>query len=565
MGAFDLQRYISTLFDDVERGPEDMHAYQNTAVNFLLENPYSALFIDLGLGKTCISLTAIMRLIAEVDDYGPWLVIAPRRVANETWPTEIRLWRHTAPLTYVHVREEAVVDTVNAAGRAERDAIRKAWWYHVGGASRALWGHEWALWKLPADEATRLTEKEVSRELADYMQSTPIKSQIEKARVEASKVAVRKHFRENPAVVHIVNREQVEFLVEAWGRDWPYKNVLIDESSCFKDHRTNRFKALRRVRPLIKRMHQLTATPAAETYMHLFAQIFLMDEGKRFGREITHFQKRYFTQNRYTYKWELRPGAKEEIAEKIADICLVMKAEDYLDLKKPVPLKTKIKLSEEQMALYRQMEKDMLVTLPSGVEIEAETAAALVQKLAQMTSGVIYETVLDDVGDGNFKKRRVVHHLHDFKIEKLVELVEEAQGEPLLVAYWHESSLRRLQKAFPKAVAMDKDGKCIKAWNSGKIPMLLVHPQGAGHGLNLQYGGRRIVLFDIPWSLELYLQLIGRLARQGQKFVVLIHHFIAEGTIDEDIVEALSEKRSEQELLFYLLKKIRRRMVAPHL
>jgi hypothetical protein len=392
------------------------------------------------------------------------------------------------------------------------------------------------------------------------------KARIAKARLIASRKAVREHFRKNQATVYIINREQVEFLVEAWGRHWPYDTVIVDESSSLKDHTTNRFKALRRVRPLIKRMHQLTATPAAETYMHLFSQIFLLDEGERFGRHITKFQTRYFTQNRYTFKWELRPGAEQEITAKIADICLVMKAEDYLDLEKPVSLIDKVLLSQEQMDLYRAMERDFIVTLPNGAEVEAETAAALSQKLLQMASGVLYETVLEPDDKGGFKKRRVVHHLHDHKIDALETLVEELDGECLMVAYWHESSLARLKKAFPKAVVMDKEGKCVKDWNARKIPMLLVHPQSAGHGLNMQKGGRRIVFFDIPWSLELYIQLIGRLAGARQlaraldERVVFLHHLVAAGTADEEVVKCLGEKNDVQEVFFALIKRIRQRL-----
>lgn len=543
----DLSQYLATLFDNVERGPEAMHDYQRKAVQFLIDHPYSALFIDLGLGKTCISLTAIMRLIMEIGEYGPWLVIGPKRVVNETWPTEIGLWRHTAPLTFTHVRNDDMAQLVNDAGRAEREKIRQEVRHQC---------RESATPDAPVENWLR---EQLSVEAA--LLDKKMKARVEKARIKASAMAVRSNFRCNPATVHLVNREQVEFLVDAWGRDFPYANVIIDESSCFKDHTTNRFKALRRVRPLIKRMHQLTATPAAETYMHLFAQIFLLDEGQRFGRTITHFRERYFTQNRWSYKWDLRPGAEEEIAKLISDISLVMKAEDFLTLERPVSIMDNVKLDAEQMALYKRMEEDQLVELDDGTEIEAETAAAAVQKLQQIASGVIYETKMENVGNGRFAKRRVIHQLHDHKIDKLRVIVEEAQGETLLVAYWHESSLANLKKAFPKAVVMDAEGKCIKQWNAKKIPMLLVHPSSAGHGLNLQYGGRRIVLFDIPWSLELYLQLIGRLARQGQKYVVMVHHIIAEGTIDEHVVEALVEKRNAQELLFKLLKKHRKQLV----
>lgn len=537
MSRFDIQTYVEQCFTHVVRGPEHMHEYQLKAVKFMKDRPFSALFIDLGMGKTISSLTLIMELVSNFEA-NHVLIIAPVRVASETWPTEIGMWRHTAPLSYAHIRNEELVDEINAAGQAVRDAIKR------DVEEKALWSGK--------------SRSEVKRLVAEAMKSENNKREVEQARLIASRKAVREHFRRTPATVHIINREQVEFLVDAWGRDWPYDVVFIDESSALKDHTTGRFKALKRVRPLIKRMHQLTATPAAETYLHLFAQIYLLDLGERFGKGISHFREEYFTYNQYSRTYKLRPGADERIAEKISDICLVLKAEDYLDLEKPVSLIENVKLSPQQAALYKQMEDDYIVTLPTGEEVEAETAAALSQKLLQMASGVLYETVLEDVGNGDFKKRRIVHHLHDHKIEKLETIVEEAHGEPLLVAYWHDASLDRLKKAFPKAVVMDKKGECIKAWNAGKISMLLVHPQSAGHGLNLQHGGRRIVFFDIPWSLELYLQLIGRLARQGQKYVVMVHHLIAEGTLDEAVVEALREKREAQEVLFVLLKRLRK-------
>jgi len=539
MGALD--QYVRSCFENVVRGPEDMHDYQRTCVDFLLATPFSALFIDLGLGKTVSSLSLILELVTRAECEHA-LVIAPVRVASDTWPTEIGLWRHTAPLTYVHIREEEVVKTVNDAGAAERDAIRKEL------SERALWDG--------------VVGEALKKRVALGLKSEASKARIAKARLIASRKAVRQHFKKNPATIHIINREQVEFLVDAWGRDWPFDTVIVDESSSLKDHTTNRFKALKKVRPLIKRMHQLTATPAAETYLHLFAQIYLLDQGERFGRSIGKFREQYFTHNQWTHQYKLRPGAEQQIAEKIADITLTMKAEDYLDLKEPLSLVDTVKLSDEFKSLYARMEDDYLITLPNGAEIEAETAAALSQKLLQMASGVIYETVMEETEDGEFKKRRTVHHLHDHKLEKLETIVEEAQGEPILVAYWHESSLARLQKRFPKAVVMDEKGDCIKAWNKGKIPMLLLHPQSGAHGLNLQHGGRRMVFFDIPWSLELYQQFVGRLARQGQKLVVIVHHLVAEGTLDEAVVGALREKRDAQEVLFKWLKKIRKRITS---
>ncbi len=537
MGSFDLHRYVQEVFRNVERGPEDMRPYQHTAVDFVLDNPFCALFIDVGMGKSCISLSAIMHLIQHHDEVEHWLVVAPKRVVNETWPTEIGLWRHTAPLTFAHIREDEVVEAVNVAGRAERRKIE-----------------EELLWQGLSKSAIK-----------EKMKGLAAKQRIEKARLVASRKAVRDHFRRNPSVVHLISRDHVEFLVDAWGKDFPYKGIVVDESSSLKDHKTGRFKALRRIRPLLKRMIQLTATPAAETYLHLFPQIYLLDEGQRLGKSITHYREEYFTYNQYTHKYKIKPGAEERIAEKIAYIALTLKAEDYLDLEKPIMLMEKVALSAEQRTLYETMEREYVVTLPSGEEIEAETAAALSQKLLQMASGVLYEAVLEPDCHGSLKKRRVVHILHDHKIEKLQTIVEEVQSETLLVAYWHESSLDRLKKAFPKAVVMDDEGKCIKDWNMGKIPMLLVHPQSAGHGLNIQHGGRRIVYFDIPWSLELYEQLNGRLdgarqlARKEDMRVVFIHHLIAEGTLDEAVAEALSEKRDAQELLFTLLKKMRHR------
>jgi hypothetical protein len=536
----DLAAYVSSLFESVTLTPEQMHAYQNMAVEFVLAHPFCALFIDLGLGKTCISLTAILNLVTAFEA-NHILVVAPKRVANETWPTEIRTWQHTAPLSFVHVRDEDVVDAVNAAGKRERSLIKaeiedSCHWSSVNKAS-------------------------TSKKVEEGLKSQLNKARIANARSIAAKKAVRDHFKNNPATIHIINREQVEFLVDSWGRDWPYDVVILDESSSYKDHTSGRFNALKRVRPLMKRMIQLTATPAAETYLHLFAQIYLLDQGERFGRTITRFRYDYFDYNNYSRVYKLKPGAEEKIAEKITDITLTMKAEDYLDLEKPVMLMERVILSPDQKKLYDTMQRDFIVALPTGEEVEAETAAALSQKLLQMASGVLYDTIYEDDGDGGLKKKRVVHQLHDHKIEKLQTIVEEAQGETILVAYWHDASLARLNAAFPQAVVMDAKGECVKAWNARKIPILLVHPQSAGHGLNLQHGGRRIVFFDIPWSLELYLQLIGRLARQGQKLVVMVHHLIAEGTIDEDVVTALIGKRDAQEILFVLLKIFRARLI----
>lgn len=381
-------------------------------------------------------------------------------------------------------------------------------------------------------------------------------------RVLTGSEAERKAALRDPASVHIINREQVEWLVDQWRTKWPYDMVIIDESSSFKDHTSKRFKALKKVRRYIKRMVQLTATPAAETYLHLFAQIYLLDEGERFGRHITKFRETYATQNKWSQKWTLRPGAAEDIVQKVSDICLVMKAEDYLDMEEPLHIETPVILSKEQMARYEAMSEDMLIDVVGNdgevVTIEAETAASLMSKLLQMSSGVIYNT-RDVLVEDMPRKVRDVYHLHDEKMDAMDALLEQLDGENVMVVYHFKSSLDRLKKRYPQAVEMDKDGKAVTPWNKGKIPMLLVHPQSAGHGLNLQKGGRVMIFFDIPWSLETYLQVIGRLHRQGQVKQVLLYHLISKGTADELVVQRLREKRDTQEWLFTRLKQIARK------
>lgn len=519
MSCFDER--IRAKFANVVRTRDDLHGYQSDeAVPFLRANPFSALFIDMGLGKTVSSLTVIADLLSEFV-YDKVLVIGPLRVATETWPTEIGLWEHTAPFNHslIHARDDdpriaAARDRAKAFGRQE-------------GLSSAD------------------TQKMAGRA------ETKAREDIRRDAARSSKS------------IHIISRDWVEWLVDFYGRNWPYRMVIIDESSGFKDYKSNRFKALAKVRNtdgLIERLHLLTATPAAETYEHLFAQVFLMDRGERFGKGITKFREAYFTYNKYSMKWKLRPGAEEEILSKISDICLVMKAEDYLDIEKPIIVPRPVHLSEKQLALYREMQEEFVVTLDDGTEIEAETAAALSSKLLQMASGVLYETYFDqDLETEDMRKVKRVHHLHDHKIEALKQITEEAQGEPLLVGYHFKSSLDRLKKAFPKAVVMDRDGKCIKPWNARKIPMLLMHPQSGGHGLNLQHGGHNIVFFDLPWSLELYLQFIGRLARQGQKHLVVVQLLTAVGTLDETVHQALSTKEDAQEVLFQILKRLIRK------
>lgn len=445
-----------------------LHGYQQTAVRFLHDNPFSALFVDMGLGKSAISLTLLDELAGRFA-FDRALIIAPLRVANQVWPAEIAAWRHTHWMTH-----------------------------------------------------SLLTGSAAQREQAAL----------------------------SPALIHIINREQVEWLVQFWARRrrWPYDVVIIDESSSVKDHTTKRFKALKKVRQHVRRMHQLTATPASESHMGLFAQIYLLDGGQRFGTHITPFREEYFTYNQYSMQYAIRPGAAERIADKISDICLVMKAEDHLSREKPIFVDRKVRLTAAQMKAYRAFEREFILDLPDGQEIEANTAAELSGKLLQLASGAVYD------------HERVAQHVHDHKIDELRQLQEGARGRPLLVAYGFQSSRERLRKAFPKAVVMDRKGDAVGPWNKGKIDMLLVHPASAGHGLNLQAGGHILVFFDLPWSLELYLQTIGRLDRQGQEKVVRVYHIVAEGTVDELVLSRLKEKQDAQEALFQRIRRMRRQL-----
>lgn len=502
-----------------------MHLYQEECAEFLLKNPFSALFIDMGMGKTVSSLTVICELLSSFEAEKV-LVIAPLKVATDTWPNEIGAWKHTAWMNHVVIR----VDDDDPRLKAARQRAREF------GRSEGLSQKELASLCARAETVER---HKIMRELAN-----------------------------SPASIHIINREQVDWLVHYHRENWPYRIVFIDESSSFKDHNSDRFKALAKVRRtegLIERLHILTATPAAETYEHLFAQMYLVDLGQRLGKNITAYRNRYFIYNRWSMKYKLRPDCEEEILSKIADICLVMKANDYLPRKEPTILQRKVKLAPQQIELIEKLEKDFIITLPNGTEVEAKTAAILSSMLLQMASGSLYETTyIEDWDTDDLKKVKRVHHLHEHKIDTLREIYEEAQtqGEPLLVAYYFQSSLARLKKAFPDAVVMDKAGKCIKQWNAGKIPMLLVHPQSAGHGLNLQFGGRMLIFFDLIYSLEYYLQTIGRLDRQGQKGSVIVQLLVAEGTRDELVAACLLEKQDAQEKLFRILKKLIRQFLA---
>ena len=472
-------------------------------VPFLLANPFSAAYVDMGLGKTVSVLTVVQRLFTK-GAIRKVLIVAPLRVAVQTWPTEVREWSHTWWMSFTVIRAD---EKHPGLLEAQRDA--RMWTAQAGQNSAAS----------KAKTAHILLQKE-------------------------------QHARE-PTMIHIINREALEWLVDYFGKEWPYDCVIVDESTSFSDHRTKRWKALAKVRPRLRRLHLLSGIPAPEGIEDYFAQIYLLDRGERFGRGITHFKKTYLMPAPPTYnpryKWTPLPGADQKIADKIADICIIMREEDYLDRTKALVIERPIILDPDELKQYKKFERELVLELPE-VEIEAETGTTLAQKLLQMASGAVYDA------------ERKWHRIHDHKLEELKQLQEEAQGSPLLVAYWHRSSLARIQKTFPKAIKMDREGACVPTWNQGKIDMLLVHPRSAGHGLNMQYGpGHMLIWFDNPLPFEDYAQTIKRLDRPGQKKTVRVYHLVTQRTVDALVVPSLRNKDNAQDTVKRYIRDLRRR------
>lgn len=438
--------------------------YQGYSANLILENPAFGLFLDLGLGKTVITLTAVDTLMYDRFEINKVLVIAPLRVAEDTWTKESAKWDHLQ-----HLRVSRVLGT-------ERQRVR------------AL---------------------------------------------------------EQDADVYCINRENVPWLVKYYGLAWPFDMVVVDELSSFKSASARRFKALRKVRPLIKRIVGLTGTPDPNGLMDLWAQIYLLDQGKRLGKTLTEYRNRYFMPGRRSgyvvYDWVPRPGAEQEIYDAISDICVSIKASD---LPENVIITRPIILDDQARQLYEDMEKDTMLTLAEGDVIDAPTAAVVTGKLMQIANGAVYG------------EDRKIHELHSAKLDALEDIVEAANGKPLLVFYAYQHDLERIKRRFPTAVKLEGE-KEITAWNKGEIPMLLAHPAGAGHGLNLQDGGDTIVWFGLTWSLELYQQAIGRMAGGRQiatgKSITIIH-LVAEGTVDETAMKVLAGKATKQEALLAAVK-----------
>lgn len=440
--------------------------YQQYAINHVIDNSASGLFLDMGMGKTVSTLTAIddLMLLGEVNKV---LVIAPLRVAEDTWSTEVDKWDHLK-----HLR----ISKILGSKKQREEAIN--------------------------------TE----------------------------------------ADIYVTNRENVDWLVTECFNSWIWEMVVIDELSSFKSSKAKRFRALKKVRPRFKRIVGLTGTPAPNSLIDLWPQIYLLDGGQRLGKTITGYKERYFKPGRrngyVVYNWNLKEGSEEAIQNKISDICISMSAKDYLDIPERIDNRVEITLPVKVMDTYRQLEKDLVLEIGEE-DITAANAAVLTNKLLQLANGAIYS------------EDKEVVRIHDEKLDRLEEIIDIANGKPILVFYNFKHDYDRISKMLTKnkikhqALNTSDD---IKKWNKGEIHVALLHPASAGHGLNLQYGGNIIVWFGLTWSLELYQQANARLHRQGQKETVIIHHLIAKGTVDEDVMNALANKEVNQNMLLEAVK-----------
>lgn len=443
------------------RSRSDLHEYQRRAVDFVTARKRCALWLDMGLGKSVITLTAVSDLI---DGFAVRrvLVIAPLRVANSVWRQEAALWDHLQHLK---------VSVCTGSERARLGALQ------------------------------------------------------------------------SEADIYVINRENVPWLVTQYGKRWPFDCVVIDEASSFKNAGSQRFKALRRTLPDTRYMVLLTGTPSPNGLLDLWAQMYLVDYGGTLGRTMSAYKQRFFEQDYMGYKFKPREGSAEKIQNLLRPQVLSMSAADYLELPDRIDLVERVDLPPQAMAGYRDFERTLLAELPDGEEVEAMSAAVLANKLLQYSNGAMYT---DEAGNWS--------EIHDAKVEALADLIEQNPNENVLVAYNYRTDLMRLQKRFPQARLLDKDPDTVRAWNDGRIPLLLAHPASAGHGLNLQRGGSLIIWFGLNWSLELYQQFNARLHRQGQEKPVRVVHLIAKGCIDERVMGVLASKDAVQAALLRALK-----------
>ncbi|HEL2264277.1 TPA: DEAD/DEAH box helicase [Streptococcus suis] len=446
-----------------------LHNYQVVAKDFIIGHPYAAVILDMGMGKTATTLSAVNELMFDRFEVTKVLVIAPLRVANTVWSDEIEQWAELRHLRYSKI---------------------------VG---------------------------------------TP----------KQRKVALQKD-----ADIYIVNRENLPWLVEQCSPYFKWDMVVIDELSSFKSWQSKRFKAFMAMRPYMKRIVGLTGTPSSNGLMDLFAEFKVIDGGERLGRFIGEFRSRYFEEGRrngnIVYEYIPMDYAECQIQDKISDITISMKALDYLDMPELISTKKLVHMSEKEKEKYSQFKKEYALSELDGLEVTAANAASLTNKLVQLSNGAVYS---DD---------HTVVPLHEQKLDALEDILESANGEPVLVAYWFKHDLARITGRLEKLKVKSrvlKTEEDIREWNKGNVPVGLIHPAGAGHGLNLQKGGHHLVWFGLTWSLELYQQTNARLWRQGQEAeTVVIQHIVTEGTIDEEILKALGNKDAQQERLIEAVK-----------
>jgi hypothetical protein len=549
---------------------------QEELEEFLYANPYSAAFADAGIGKTAVFLHLIKkRLEEQLIDRA--LVVAPIRVATQTWPNEIPEWSSLKGLQFQLIRAEDDDPLVraehNRAYRAARQGLltaEEAHLYHVG-VTAFLEKRTTEVLTAENDGIPTPPSFDMLMDILDAANHLAFNGarfdglSPDEAKRAAGFVTTRfkEHIRQQQALVdvplHIINREHIGWLVEfrrKRGRGWGYPMVVYDESDDLSDHRTNRFRALRAIRPFCKFFHEATATPNAEGWEKLFAQVALLDGGERLGKRLGPFRERHFTYSAKRYKYTLKKGHDQIISGRIADICKVMKAEDYLPKEAThwSPLPRRIVLPDDVRAMYDEFLKTNLLQLPEDEDevrkiISADNAASLRSKLLQFASGAVY----DD--ETNW------HLVHDEKIEELRQLIHELQGEPLLVSYWWRSSQTRLRKSFPGIVFMDRKGSQVPDWNKGKIPLLALHPQGSAHGLNMQKGpGHDLAIFDMFASYRFWYQLHKRLARQGQTRPVRSWPILVKDSADEIAYRQLSQKKDGQDALFHYIMKLRKEL-----
>ena len=443
------------------------HTYQTRLKDFIIDHRYAFLTVDMGLGKTVTTLTAIRELLEDYVEAERVLVIAPKSVAENTWTSECAKWDHLA-----HLRVSVVM----------------------------------------GDERRRLKALTT------------------------------------PADIYVINRDNVDWLVKS-SIGWGFDTVVIDESSSFKNPQARRFKALRKVRPMIRRMILLTGTPSPNGHEDLWAQMWLIDMGKRLGRSLTSYRDKYFRPTRtngyIVYDRALKPGAADEISRLMSDVTVSLKAEDWLEVPDLIETDVRIALSPAESKAYRDFERDQLMSL-DGKDIEALTAAALANKLLQFTGGAMYDT------------EHGWHEVGDAKFRALEDIIEAAGDEPVLVFYQFKHELARLQERFKalQPVTFSGEPETLKAWNDGRIRLLLCQPASVQYGLNMQSGGHIIVWYTPTWNLEQYQQANARLHRQGQTRPVLCYRLIAEGTIDDRVVSAVGGKNAAQEALLALIREI---------